>query len=156
MVLRLLNRMESAVGDPFVPVHPRWWLLQTLSGFLGVLVKLLVELRQLMKTNGCMVIYCRPASAFCASLSSPGVKQTSACSIHQGVVHNLAALIMCKYFDMEYLIPPSLYYCFVGITCTDAYITQSMVLVQSLPMPQLPTDRASEHYVKFPLIWRHI
>lgn len=59
----------------------------------------------------CGDLLCTPGSAFCASLSSsPGVKQTSACSIHQGVVHNLAALIMCKYLDTVFLIPASLYY----------------------------------------------
>lgn len=59
----------------------------------------------------CGDLLCPPGSAFCASLNSgPGVKQTSACSIHQGVVHDLAALIMCKYFDTVFLIPASLYY----------------------------------------------
>lgn len=52
-----------------------------------------------------------PASAFRASFSStPGVKQTSARSIHQGVVHTLAALIMGKCFDKVYLSPTFLYY----------------------------------------------
>lgn len=80
----------------------------------------------------CGDLLCTPASAFCASLtSSPGVKQTSAHSIHQGVVHNLAALIMCKYFDTVYLIAASLYsFFFGGITCMDAYITQSTALAE--------------------------
>lgn len=110
MVLRLLNRMESTAGDPFIPVHPRWWLLQTLGGFIGVLVRLLVELLQLMKKNGRVVIYCTHRHLLSSFSSTPGVKQTSARSIHQGVVHTLAALIMGKCFDKVYLSPTFLYY----------------------------------------------
>lgn len=95
MVLTPLNRMESAAREPFVPVHPLRGLLQTLCGFIGVLVKAEVVLQQLMKINGGVVIYC--AHLHQHLHHSVTVQQQNKRQLipFEVLSHNFAALIMC-------------------------------------------------------------
>lgn len=133
MVLRLLNRMESAAGDPFVPVHPRRWLLQTLSGFIGVLVNswLLVQLRQLMKINGRVVIYCARRHLLSVHHSGPSRSKTNVSSFDSSRCCLQPCCIDYVQILWHGVFKSSLLklLCLGGITCVDAGFAQSTIRV---------------------------